>query len=177
MFYIVKGVDSMQKNPYNSKTIKERLEVSVEAYGDMLFRIALNMLGNVHDSEDAVQETYLRYMKYEPEFTDGEHEKRWLLRVLVNVCKNLQKRNARRAVTSIDELANLLEYRDEEKLGVIESIMQLPEKYRTVMDLCYVEGISAEVVASVLSISYPAVRKRLEKGRKLLKIALESSEN
>ena len=154
----------------------KKLESAVEAYGDMLFRVAFNMLGNVHDAEDATQETYLRSMKYEPELTYSEHEKRWLLRVLVNLCKNMRKRNARRKVTDIDELANLLEYRDEETLGVMEKIMSLPEIYRTVMDLYYVEGISGYEIASILSISYAAVRKRLQKGRKLLGIALENDE-
>ena len=155
----------------------KKLESAVEAYGDMLFRVAFNMLGNVHDAEDATQETYLRYMKYEPELTDSEHERRWLLRVLVNVCKDMGKKRAKHSVISIDELANLLEARDEETLGVMEKIMSLPEIYRTVMDLYYVEGVSGEEIAVLLSISYAAVRKRLQKGRKLLGIALGHDEN
>ena len=167
----------MQDNPRNNITTMKKLESAVEAYGDMLFRVALNMLGNVHDAEDATQETYLRYMKYEPELTDSEHERRWLLRVLVNVCKDMGKRRARQRVISIDELANLLEYRDEETLGVMEKIMSLPEIYRTVMDLYYVEGVSGEEIAQLLSVSYATVRKRLQKGRKLLGIALEFDKN
>ena len=167
----------MQDNPRNNITTMKKLESAVEAYGDMLFRVALNMLGHVHDAEDATQETYLRYMKYEPELTDSEHERRWLLRVLVNVCKDMGKRRARQRVISIDELANLLEYRDEETLGVMEKIMSLPEIYRTVMDLYYVEGVSGEEIAQLLSVSYATVRKRLQKGRKLLGIALEFDKN
>ena len=167
----------MQENPRNNITTMKKLESAVEAYGDMLFRVALNMLGNVHDAEDATQETYLRYMKYEPELTDSEHERRWLLRVLVNVCKDMGKRRARQRVISIDELANLLEARDEETLGVMEKIMSLPEIYRTVMDLYYVEGVSGEEIAQLLSVSYATVRKRLQKGRKLLGIALEFDKN
>ena len=167
----------LQENPRNNITTMKKLESSVEAYGDMLFRVAFNMLGNVHDAEDATQETYLRYMKYEPELTDSEHERRWLLRVLVNVCKDMGKKRAKHSVISIDELANLLEARDEETLGVMEKIMSLPEIYRTVMDLYYVEGVSGEEIAVLLSISYAAVRKRLQKGRKLLGIALGHDEN
>ena len=167
----------MQENPRNNITTMKKLESAVEAYGDMLFRVAFNMLGNVHDAEDATQETYLRYMKYEPELTDSEHERRWLLRVLVNVCKDMGKRRARQRVISIDELANLLEARDEETLGVMEKIMSLPEIYRTVMDLYYVEGVSGEEIAQLLSVSYATVRKRLQKGRKLLGIALEFDKN
>lgn len=165
----------MQKNPYDNKKIGDRLEAALDRYSDMLFRIAFNMLGSIHDAEDATQETYLRYMKYEPEFENGEHEKRWLVRVLINICKNMRVNRSKRRAVSIDELANLLECRDEERLGVLESIMSLPEKYRTVMDLHYVEGIRTDEIASMLSISPAAVRKRLEHGRRLLRIALEDA--
>ena len=87
------------------------------------------------------------------------------------------KRRARQRVISIDELANLLEARDEETLGVMEKIMSVPEIYRTVMDLYYVEGVSGEEIAQLLSVSYATVRKRLQKGRKLLGIALEFDKN
>lgn len=160
----------MQENPYD--TLRKRLELAFSAYGDMLFRIALNMLGQVHDAEDAVQEAYLRYMKYEPTFEDAEHEKRWLVRVTVNVCKNMQKRRARRSYTDIESLSNLLEYRDEERLGILEAIMSLPEKYRIVMDLYYIEGFDSARLAQIIGISPAAVRKRLQHGRKLLGIEL-----
>lgn len=55
---------------------------------DQLFRLASFMLTNVQDAEDAVQETYVRLLVKEPQFSDEEHGKAWLLRVCINICKN-----------------------------------------------------------------------------------------
>lgn len=47
---------------------------AVERYGDMLYRICLLALKNTADAEDAVQETFIRYVQKSPDFLDGEHE-------------------------------------------------------------------------------------------------------
>ena len=47
---------------------QEKVERAIERYGDMLFRLCLVMLGNAADAEDALQETYLRYLQKAPAF-------------------------------------------------------------------------------------------------------------
>ena len=68
---------------------QEKVERAIERYGDMLFRLCLVMLGNAADAEDALQETYLRYLQKAPAFADEEHEKAWLLTVAANRCRDL----------------------------------------------------------------------------------------
>jgi RNA polymerase sigma-70 factor (ECF subfamily) len=48
---------------------------AVEEYGDILYRTCLIMLKNKADAEDAVQDTYVTYMKKAPAFSDSEHLK------------------------------------------------------------------------------------------------------
>jgi RNA polymerase sigma-70 factor (ECF subfamily) len=57
------------------------IEYAVEKYSQMLFRICYSILNNKHDAEDALQETFLRYMLKAPLFKDSEHEKAWLIKV------------------------------------------------------------------------------------------------
>ena len=57
-------------------------------YGNMLYRIAFVMLGSEQDAEDAVQDTLIRYMERKKEFQDETHQKAWLIRVTINLCKN-----------------------------------------------------------------------------------------
>ncbi len=52
-----------------------RLEELVTKHENTLFRAALAILGDVQEAEDAVQDTFLRYLEKRPQFRDGEHEK------------------------------------------------------------------------------------------------------
>ena len=66
----------------------DRLETLVTKYESTLFRAALAILGDVPEAEDAVQDTFLRYLEKSPEFRDEGHERAWLLKVTANGCKS-----------------------------------------------------------------------------------------
>lgn len=61
------------------------------AYGPMVYRLAMVYLGCRADAEDVTQEAFLRLLYKAPVFSGGEHEKRWLLRVTVNLCRDQLK--------------------------------------------------------------------------------------
>ena len=71
-------------------------------YMDNLYRIAVFMLSNVQDAEDAVQETYVRYLLKKPKLNNQEHEKAWLMRVCINICKNQIRYRNRHPKYNID---------------------------------------------------------------------------
>ena len=52
-----------------------KAEELVTRYSNMLFKICLVILGNEQDAQDAVQETFYRYLKNQPDFSNEEHEK------------------------------------------------------------------------------------------------------
>ena len=62
-----------------------------DEYAAMVYRLAMVYLGCHADAEDVVQEAFLRLLCKAPEFTSAEHEKRWLLRVTVNLCRDCLK--------------------------------------------------------------------------------------
>jgi DNA-directed RNA polymerase specialized sigma24 family protein len=64
---------------------------AMEVYGDAILRMSYSYLHNLADSEDILQDTLLSLMKANPTFLDAEHEKAWLLRVAINLCKNRLK--------------------------------------------------------------------------------------
>ncbi len=148
------------------------LEAAVDKYGSRLLRISVNLLGSLQDAEDAVQDTYLQYLRHRPEFIDEDHEIAWFVRVCINISKNMRKSRNHREYTLIDDLQNLLPSPDEHKLELWRSVMGLPEKQRIVIYLYYMEDMSCDEVASLLDISSAAVRKRLQKGRELLRLEL-----
>ena len=157
------------KDRYNEEL--RHIEYAVEKYSRMLFRVSYGILMNEHDAEDALQETFMRYMTKAPLFRDSEHEKAWLIKVVTNVSKNMLRFRTYQAAHNIHELSSIGV--DEIDRDVFELIMNMPAKYKTVLDLYYIEGYKANEIADIIGISPVAVRKRLQYGRTLLKNEME----
>lgn len=143
------------------------IEEIVDKYGNMLFKICLVILSNDYDAEDAVQETVIKYLTKSPTFHDLEHEKAWLITVATNCCKNMRRFNFKRSHMDISDLE--LYSNDEGSYGLLEILMKLPDKYKSVLLLYYVEGYKVDEVAAILKISVSAVKKRLQRGRELIR--------
>lgn len=143
------------------------IEYAVEKYSKMLFRICYAILCNKEDAEDAVQETFLKYMLKAPLFRDSDHEKAWLIKVATNTSKNMCRFNNRHAVENLDDLHGI-GIKDEDR-DVFRLIMSLPSKYKIVLDLYYIEGYKANEIAEITNTSPVTVRKRLQYGRMMIK--------
>ncbi len=158
----------------SGRPTEEDIKWAVETYSDMLFRLCLTILGNRADAEDALSETMLRYLTKGQRFDSEEHRKAWLLRVASNVCKDMYRFRKRNAYVPLDDLYDLCA--EEADASVMEEVMRLPIKQRTVIHLYYIEGYSTREIAEILSISPAAVRKRLQYGREQLKLELEEED-
>ena len=148
----------------------DEIEKIIITYGDMLFRLCLVMLGNSSDAEDAIQETMLTYLQKAPAFRDAEHQKAWLITVATNKCKDILRFRTRHPIVSMENtVENLCEFtKDTSDSGILEALMTLPEKFRMVLILYYVEEYSMEEIAKIIGRTTSAVKMRLQKGRKLL---------
>lgn len=155
----------------NTEIKKEYVQKIVNKYSDMLFRICYCVLCNKVDAEDALQDTFVKLITKEPEFTDDEHEKAWLIKVSTNISRNMLMLRLRRSTTNLDDITEI-GIKDEDS-EVFEAIMSLPVKYKIPMVLFYVEGYKTNEIADIMQVSSEVVRKRLQKGRELLKIEFE----
>ena len=145
-------------------------ETLYNRYGKVLFRVCFSMLRSREDAEDAVQDVFLKYFTSPRSFNDPEHEKAWFLRVASNHCKDVMRKRTVRSSVGLDEINELEDYGVEKDEGeVLNSIFALPEKYKTVFVLHYLEEISVADVAGILGLSQSAVKMRLSRGRELLK--------
>lgn len=155
-----------------SETAAQELERVLAQYGDLLFRVCLLTLDNRADAEDGMQETLLKYLCHAPAFRDSAHEKAWLIRVAMNCCRDLRRAQHRREKYEREMAQGAQSSPAEEEGGpLLEALYTLPEKFRTVLFLHYVEEYKVSEVAAVLGISVSAVKMRLQKGRKLLEEA------
>jgi len=152
----------------------DRIEEIMDTYGDRLFRLCLVTLGNASDAEDAVQETFLTYIKKTPVFKDPEHEKAWLIRVTANACKDLLKNFFRRNTVSLETVGEKSWELSEEHLTIHQAVHTLPKNYREVIYLHYYEGYTAVEIAGILKRNPNTVYTHLRKGKELLREALDN---
>ena len=150
------------------------IKALVENYSSLIFRISYCILCNLADAEDAVQETFLKYLTKAPEFNDEEHRKAWLIKVSANISKNMLMFRLKRDTVNIEDIENI--GIDRENFETFELIMSLPSKHKIVLTLYYIEGYRCREIAEIIGISEEAVRKRLQKGRELLRKKLEEEE-
>lgn len=143
------------------------VEVLYDRYAAMLYRLALSMLKNREDAEDAVQSVFEKYVMQPHLFLSVEHEKSWMLRVTMNVCKDSLRRRAVRQSAPLDAVA---EEGTWDSYGEVMDVLQkLPEEYRMVLILHYFEEQKVEEIARILKIGASAVKMRLKRGRELMK--------
>ena len=152
---------------------KKEIEQLVKRNKDTVFRLAYTYCGNRQDAEDIFQEVFLRFCKKKIVFHDMEHEKAWFIRVTINCCKSLLRSAWHRKVVPLEEEVELEQKEDYE---LLESVLMLPEKYKTVLYLYYYEGYPAAKLSSILHVNASTLRSRLDRGRKLLKESLEREE-
>ncbi|MCM1266660.1 MAG: RNA polymerase sigma factor [Bacteroidales bacterium] len=146
----------------------------LQTHGDALYRNAYLLLGNPHDVQDVLQEVLLRFFEKAPAFASSAHERAWLLRVTTNCCMDCLRFRKRHTYTDLDLLKECLPAPEQQTH--LEELYALPAKWKSVLILHYFEGYSVSEIAGILRISENAVKKRLQRGREALKIALSESE-
>lgn len=152
------------------------LEITIKAYGNLIYRTCFFMLRNKQDAEDVMQDTFCKYMLNQKEFNDEEHKKAWLLKVSQNMCRNIIKYKKIHPYMSFEDVEETLLGSGEAEKEDIEEIIRvsnLSYDYKSVVMLYYYEEYSVNEIADILDISPSAVKKRLQRARQKLKIAYD----
>jgi len=138
-----------------------------------LYRIALAMLGSAAEAEDAVQDAFLKYLEKLPRLRQPEDAERWLMRVLINGCKDRLRSAYRRSSVALTE--ELPAPRPEER-ETLEELMALPPADRALIHLYYYEGYTTGEIAAMLDRREGSVRSALSRARAKLKVLIEEGE-
>jgi RNA polymerase sigma-70 factor (ECF subfamily) len=157
------------------------------------FGVAQRYTRNQADAEDLVQEAALLAYRAFDSFESGTNFRAWFLKILTNCYYSTRRREKRRPVTSdLDDTPDLYIYARSgqagfptqgpdpaavllDKLGterIVKAIDLLPEEYRVVAVLYFLEDSSYEDIARILECPVGTVRSRLHRGRKMLQKAL-----
>ncbi len=138
-------------------------------YGGLIFHTALHYLQNREDAEDVMQETLIRYINRLLPFHEADHERAWLLRVAINLCKDHCRSAARRNLPLEDFADQLHCTFNEEELFIAEELSKLPPEDRAVLYLYYFRQMTAPEIAQAFRQKESTVKSRLRRAREKLK--------
>ena len=145
----------------------------VETYSDLILRLSYTYLNHTQDAQDICQTVFLKLLEKAPAFASPAHEKAWIIRTAVNLCKDHLKSGWRRATVALDA-AEAVPAPAEEEGSLLSAVNLLPPKYRTVIYLYYYEGYAAREIAQLLGEKPATVSTQLNRGRQQLRTLLES---
>jgi RNA polymerase sigma-70 factor (ECF subfamily) len=158
----------------------------VELYKGKIHRLAYRMLNNPHDSEDVVQETFMRVYLNLNRYDEKQKFSTWIYRIGKNLCVDLLRK--KKSVYSLDaEIAGedemnhygllsseeqspemaLMETELHEQLNQV--IDKLSDKYKAIASLYYVHDLSIQEISEKLDIPVTTVKTRLYRGREYLR--------
>ena len=143
------------------------------AHSKSVFAAAYSLLKNREDAEDVVQDCFLRYYSGEKQFESDAHLRSWLLRVAVNLAKDLLKSASRQRSVPLELVPGIEAFPSDESRALFRAVGELPEAYRIVIHLHYYEDYPVREIARVLRLPQATVKTRLFRGRELLKKALK----
>ena len=157
-------------------------EPIIRRYESRVMTLAARLLGSRDDAGDVAQEVFLRAFKYLHRADPQKPFEPWLLRIAVNVCRDLVRRRVRRQQTFVAaELAEPIDRssdpcagleRKQQRVLLQRALDLLPEKERLAIVLRDVEGLSTADVATILQSSETTVRSQVSRGRLRLKAAI-----
>lgn len=159
-------MDKMERNAW--------IEEIVRLYENDIMQLCTMLLRNASLAEDATQETFLKAWRGADQFRSDASVKTWLIRIAVNVCRDLRKSAWTRHAVLMDTLPEGKPgiYSEQDETLTL-AVMMLPDKLRQVVLLHYWQRLTVEETAEALSVSRSTVLRRLEKAKKQLKKEME----
>jgi RNA polymerase sigma-70 factor (ECF subfamily) len=150
----------------------------VQRYQKKVYWIAFSLVGHADDAQDLGQEAFLRVFKAIGRFKLQYNFYTWLYRIVVNLAIDHLRRKGKQQAVSVDEFPTEPAIfggpeRDMEnselRQRIAETLHSLPAKYKTVIVLRDVHGMSCEEISRIIHCTNATTRWRLHKARELFK--------
>jgi len=165
---------------------RQSFEAEALPHMDALYRTALRLSKNRNDAEDLVQEAFVKAYRFWDKFELGSNCRAWLFKIMTNIFINQYRSKSRSPMSAnIDDIDDNFLYgqlaavepgSDPEKElfakvfddDVKKAIENLPDDFRLVVVLSFLEGFSYQEIAEIADLQLGTVKSRLHRGRKLL---------
>ncbi|MBP3038206.1 RNA polymerase sigma factor SigW [Bacillaceae bacterium Marseille-Q3522] len=163
----------------------------VEIYKDKIFQLCYRMLGNRHEAEDITQEAFIRAYVNISSFNINLKFSTWMYRIATNLCiDRIRKKKPDfyldAEVAGTDGLTMYSQIPSDTRLPeddlesmelqktIQMAIEKLPEKYRSVIVLKYIEELSLNEISEILELPLGTVKTRIHRGREALRHQLRN---
>lgn len=158
----------------------------VDLYKDKVYQLCFRMLGNQHEAEDIAQEAFIRAYVNIHTFNQKLKFSTWLYRIATNLSiDRIRKKKpdyyldaeiaGTDGLTMYSQLAADVSLPEEELEGlelqeiIQKAILSLPDKYRSVIVLKYIDELSLKEISEILDLPIGTVKTRIHRGRESLK--------
>ena len=148
-----------------------------------LYKVALYTLGNAHDAEDVVSETFIEAYKGIKNLRDDSSFKPWIMRILSIRCKRrIGGYVKEKGNVDIEECINApaeegdLAGSASERVTVLQALGSLSEQERLIISLAVMQGYTTREVSEMLNIPHGTVSSKLHRSLIKLRKILEEGE-
>lgn len=158
----------------------------VELYKDKVFQLCFRMVGNSHEAEDLAQEAFVRAYTHINSFNQNLKFSTWLYRIATNLCiDRLRKKKpdffldaeipGNEGLTMYSQIPSKNVLPEDQVVSleiqqqIQDEISKLPEKYRSVIVLKYIEELSLNEISTILELPLGTVKTRIHRGREALR--------
>ena len=133
-----------------------------------VFNIAYSYMKSNEDAENIMQEVFIKFYLNPPKTKNNLSA--WLIKVTRNLCLDTLRKRKKEKVSNFDFENNIGSFDNQAKdFDILTLIDKMPEKYSSVIRLFYYGELSVKQISDSLKISESNVKKRLERGRNILK--------
>lgn len=150
----------------------------VEKYQKPIYSSCFHFFRDATKAEDAAQDTFLRAFRFLHTYDVSRKFPTWLYAIARNLCIDRHREYVRRGEVSrecfdVEAFRNEngrnpmqeLAQKEDEKL-LVDAIHNLPEKYKTPLTLCYLEGLAYQEISEIMGISLNNTKIRIFRAKK-----------
>ncbi|MEG6614268.1 sigma-70 family RNA polymerase sigma factor [Pseudoclostridium thermosuccinogenes] len=163
------------------KNIDQELQRLMDVYGNDVLRTSYMYLKDMQKAEDAFQEVFIKIYNKFDSFKGESSEKTWIIKVTINVCKDMLRNSWIKRVLLTDriktsgrtsDIEGRIIKRDENK-ALFDEVLSLPAALKEVIILYYYHAYDTAEISKILNVAEGTVRSRLHRARTMLKGKLE----
>lgn len=174
--YLAQRADRRLVRHFLARRDEQAFRALYRRHTPTLYQLALRLAGgNVHEAEEAVQDTWLRAIEALEKFRWESSLRTWLSGIAINCCRELYRQRARQSDERVAE-----QYEQEDAatndfahLDLEQAIAALPHGYRQVLVLHDVEGYTHEEISRWLDIAVGTSKSQLARARRSVRAALQ----